>query len=588
MKAKSVRVAAVQFATTCDVEQNLRTCLRMIDATAAEKPQLMVLPEFCNHLSWYDNAEHAWQVALSVDDDFLNAIAGQAKKHNCYIVINVSLRREYPNISVTSLLFSPDGLLLTEHDKQTLMGHENDFFVRAEMSSPVVDSALGRLGIFPCRDGVTFETPRCLALRGAQIFCDSLNSFALDEASLHVPARAPENKVFLVAANKVGPLIPEQQLEAVSAITHIPVAFLMGAGESQIVAPDGTVLARAPRQGEAYVVADIEVTAANNKSRPDGTDIVRSRRPDIYQAIVQPPSAQQLAPDATGQAVGYVDTPAPEAIGAALVRPATGLEGQAAVDDVLAKIEALPEQTRLVVLPTFFWLTDPHQVEPQTAANFSAAVQQQLQAEANNHDLYIAYSAVEALADGFQHIAVLLGPQSVHPEGCLLRQPQLHSAARYPWHRPADDLVTLQTPLGKVALVCGDDVIYPEVFKLAALQGVHLVLAPFDCQESWENQYGLLSRAAENRICVVASSRDNAVGGGLIASLEREFTIMQPWQQRQFDGNINYPILTRQQADVVTATLYPAAAGNKLMSANTDLLLQRPWHLSQEIVKQVI
>jgi len=54
-----------------------------------------------------------------------------------------------------------------------------------------------------------------------------------------------ENKVFVVAANKVGPLVPEDMIEGISAATGIPLEFLCGAGESQVVAPDGTVLAKA-------------------------------------------------------------------------------------------------------------------------------------------------------------------------------------------------------------------------------------------------------------------------------------------------------------------------------------------------------
>ena len=103
-----------------------------------------------------------------------------------------------------------------------------------------------------------------------QLFCDSLNSFALDEASLHVPARAPENKVFLVAANKIGPLIPEELLEAVSEQTHIPLQFLNGAGESQIVSPSGEILARGPRDEEAVVLAEIDLAGAKDKTTEEG------------------------------------------------------------------------------------------------------------------------------------------------------------------------------------------------------------------------------------------------------------------------------------------------------------------------------
>ena len=39
------RVAALQFASSTDLEQNLATCLRMIDQAQEHKPQLLVLPE---------------------------------------------------------------------------------------------------------------------------------------------------------------------------------------------------------------------------------------------------------------------------------------------------------------------------------------------------------------------------------------------------------------------------------------------------------------------------------------------------------------------------------------------------------------
>src|SRR5262245_42410638 len=140
-------------------------------------------------------------------------------------------------------------------------------------------------------DGVVCETPRALALRGAQILCNSLNSFATDEGSLHIPVRAAENRVFVVAANKVGALIPEALLEPVSQQTGIPVKFLSGAGDSQIVAPDGTVLAIASNDKPEVIWADIDVNAWERK-RPDGTDVIRARRPELYGPIGQDPAGQ--------------------------------------------------------------------------------------------------------------------------------------------------------------------------------------------------------------------------------------------------------------------------------------------------------
>ncbi|MEX0828146.1 MAG: nitrilase-related carbon-nitrogen hydrolase, partial [Haliea sp.] len=195
--------------------------------------------------------------------------------------------------------------------------------------------------------------------------------------------------------------------------------------------------------------------------------------------------------------------------------------------------------------------------------------------------LVVATSLVLQHADSVTHCAVLLNHQ-----GLIFCQPQIHATERHCWSALGDNLQTLQLPWGKVAVLTADDVAYPELVKVAALQGVHVLIAPIQIQELWETQYGLPSRAAENRICVLASSRvlADGTGTGMIATLEREFTIMTPWRQRQFDGNINSPMITCQRTGLTVATVHPHRASNKLISANTDLLQGRPWHLCADLV----
>jgi predicted amidohydrolase len=275
----------VQFAVTADVAANLRTCLRMIDEAARHKPDVIVLPEFVNHIAWYENTDHSYRVAVSLDDDFIAGIAAKARDHNCYIKINVTLKRENKKVTGTNILFDPEGMIAGINDKQILMGNENNFLEKATEIAPILSTEIGEVGMYCCMDGVIPEVARALAVRRPQMLLNSLNSFAHDEASLHIPVRAAENKVYVVAANKVGSLVPEEMREAVAARLKIDPSFLEGAGESQIVAPDGTVLAKAPMKGEAVVFADIDLSEADNKLRPDGTDIFTSRRPELYKPI---------------------------------------------------------------------------------------------------------------------------------------------------------------------------------------------------------------------------------------------------------------------------------------------------------------
>ena len=558
---ETIRVAAVQLGAGIDVEENLANCLRMIDKAAEKKPQLMVLPEFVNHCSWYDDNEHCYAVAVPLDGPFTAAIAAKAKEHDCFIVINCTVRRRNNGVTSTNILFGPDGKRLADTDKQVLMGGENNWLERATELGPITDTAIGKLGMFSCMDGVMNETPRCVALRGAQIMCNTLNSFANDEGSLHIPVRAAENRAFVVAANKVGPLVPPGMAEGVAAKLKISAERLHGAGESQIVAPDGTVLARAPESGEAVVVADIVVNDADLKLRPDNTHVFRNRRPELYGPIAEEPRERIY--------VAKSDT-----LNVAIYQP--DADGPEAVDEVVAALEDLASEVRLIVLPELFDQVNGAVADPAASATQADTTIVALQTALAGSDRMIVTSVVDAADSGFCHTGV-----AITAEGVVLRQPQLHACGRHPWASVlGDDVATLDLDWGRLALVTGGDTIYPEAFRLATLQDVEVVAAPTAVLEPWENEFGLAERAAENRMTVVAGSRATKGGVGMVAAPDKDFTLWTEWS-RPFNGDINHPNVTLANAvpGFTTALVDPSTAGNRTVTLKTDVVASRPWTL---------
>lgn len=557
----TIRVAAVQLGVTEDVAANLQTCLRLIDRAAAQAPALIVLPEFVNHIAWYRDAAHCYDVAVSLEDAFMRQIAERAAAHRCYIKLNVTLKRDNGLVTGTNILLDPTGATAGINDKQILMGNENNFLQPADAIAPIVETPLGRLGMYACMDGVIPEPARALAVRGAHILLNSLNSFALDEAALHIPVRAAENKVFVVAANKVGSLVPESLREAVAARLQIAPSFLEGAGESQIVGPDGVVLAKAPRRGEAVVTAEIDPRRAEDKLRPDGTDLLRSRRPSLYRPLADAP------------------TPTPPASAAACVWGAV-IQPQDRADGVAAVAEAIRREAKLIVLPELFPLPHGRVADPAAAAAAgaqTAAALLELLAAAPD-DCAVAFSAVEPVSGGWGHHGLLLTRR-----GVALRQPQLHHAGRHPWvDALGRSLDVADFPWGRVALVVGNDAVYPETFRLAALQHVAATAVPAAILEPWESALGFPERAAENRINVLVA--DRAASG--IYAVTEDFTLWTPWKNRPFDGNINVPEVTRAHATLTLARIYPAATANRLVSQRTDVVDGRPWRLAGPIVEE--
>ncbi|GAA2609526.1 carbon-nitrogen hydrolase family protein [Paractinoplanes durhamensis] len=530
-----VRVAAAQIEAGQDIAANLAACLRVIDAAAAAGAQLAVLPEFCNHLSWYTGRAQAHALATRPGDPFLTAIAGRARRHGMWIKINVTHAWPDGTTGGTNFLFDSSGAVVGTSDKQTLMGAENDFLEPAPAVGPVMETPFGRVGMYACMEGVINEVTRGLVLRGAQVMLNSLNSFALDEADLHIPVRAAENKAWVIAANKVGPLLPVAELPAIAARLGVPPEWLHGAGESQIVAPDGTVVAKAPRTGEAIVVADIDPSAADDKRRPDGTDILATRRPALYGPIADPPMGRQRGPGAPELPVAVVRS-------SGLVRE-TALGG--------AKLIVLPELTG----------------SPAALADVLGGT-----------DAHVVTTVIENAA----HVGVVVGAA-----GIVARQPQLHaSRAVGPagFEPTGKRIVPVDLPWGRLAVVVGDDALFPETFRLAALLDADVVAVPYRVQEPWELSLALPERAAENRLNVVVATPSGQPAA--IFSMSPDFTLWTRWQG-PFTGRISTPIRTDVPGDVLvgTAVVAPAQAANRLVSRLTDLVDGRPWRLLDALTR---
>lgn len=542
----SVRVAVAQFQTGTDVEENLRIVLRMIDEAAAQcAPDVLVLPEFLNHVSWYADDADARRVACTLDGPFLAAIGERAAQHQCWIMANVTVRRgDDEGLTGSNILFDRSGAQAVVSDKQVLMGAENDHLVPGTTITELVTGDAGVLGTYSCMDGVINETPRSLGVRGAQLLLNSLNSFAADEASLHIPVRAPENRVFVAAANKVGPLLPPDVTAFVSENMGVPAAMLQGAGESQIVAPDGTILVMAPTHGEAVVWADLELSVADDKTRPDGTDVMTSRRPSLYRGLSAAPVGRQRPAGA-------------ESLPVAVVQPTEQVASSGEVADAVTRAvaEAAGSGAALIVLPEL----------QGDVAGIAIAL-----AGTSSH-------VVMSVLEGEAHIGLV-----VSADGVVLRQPSLHACGRHPLATTlADEVVVLDLDWGRLAVLPGGDTIYPEAFRLAALADVDVVACPTAILEPWEVATGFRERAAENRMVVIAATSPSVAGTSIICDLPVDAQLWGASRKTAFDGTINDPIVTRavRAPSTTHATVHPHRAADRTITKLTDVVDSRPWQL---------
>jgi len=165
-------------------------------------------------------------------------------------------------------LVDRDGRLLTRYRKAHLFGElDSRSFAAGDDDFDVVDLDGVRVGVLICYDVEFPEAARALALRGADLIAVPTALMRPYEivARTVVPARAIENGLYLAYANRVG--------------TEGELCYC---GESCVVAPDGTVLARAGAFDE-LLVADVD-PAAHTATRTENT-YLRDRRPELYGAL---------------------------------------------------------------------------------------------------------------------------------------------------------------------------------------------------------------------------------------------------------------------------------------------------------------
>ena len=524
LSARPLRVAAAQFAVGTDVDANLATCVRMLDEAAAVGAKLVVLPEFCNHLSVYDSADDCRAVAMPLDGDWLGTLARRAAHHRMYATLAVTVPRAGGRVTVTSVLIDPDGRITATADKQMLMGNERAYLSAGERSNAVAGTAFGSVGLYACMDGVTFETPRALAVSGARLLCNSLNSFARDEASLHVPVRAAENGVWVAAANKVGSLLPPGRAEEFAAALGVPAEALEGAGESQIVDPDGTVVVKAPPTGEAVVVADIDLS----RSRPQRLE---RRRPQVYVPLAGTGTGAPGPADVPSVTVACVPGAQQDAELTPGVLQPPGLIG-----------EAFSAGARLVVLP---------ELTP-APAGIPAGV----------------LVVTTAKRDG-QHVG-----QVWTAGGLVHEQAQIHRCDRHPdVTRLGEGIGLYRTPFGDMAVIVGDDHRYPETIRLAAVAGAHLVAVCWQPEHRWECDLALVERAAENRVSLAACASPGLLAATMLLDPPAD-SLWNPRRSNPFDGTINTPVRTVAGTGdgLLIGTLHPARAANREVSKDTDLV----------------
>lgn len=273
----SVLVAAVQTATTLDVEENRRLVEKLIGEAADAGATLVLFPE-ATMCTFGDASVDLAAVAEPLDGPFVDVLSGCARRHDVTVVAGMferaDTRADAGRVHNTTVAVGPAGLTAAYrkvHLFDALGARESARVAPGDPAeAPVVFGVDGlRAGILTCYDLRFPESARTLVDQGAELLLVPAHWYGgpgkAEVWEVLVAARAIESTAYVVAAGKPAP-------ECV--------------GTSMVVDPAGRVLTRLGRRGEGTATA--EVSAARVAEVRSTLPVLEHRRFGVHPLLATP------------------------------------------------------------------------------------------------------------------------------------------------------------------------------------------------------------------------------------------------------------------------------------------------------------
>ncbi len=456
------RVAAIQFEPRLFAKaENLDALLALTEEAARGGAKLIVTPEMATTAYCWANRDEVAGEVEPVPGDTTNRFAEIAARHGCWIVVGLAEVDPETDIYYNSaVLIGPDGPVGLYRKTHAFIS-EPKWAKDGDLGLPVFATPLGHIAITICMDACYPETARIPALARADVICFPTNWLLEKSPSASWMARAAENHVFFIAANRYG-------LER-------GVQF---SGGSAIIDPDGT-LQSVLDTGDGLVWGWVDPARARDKRLYDAglEDLMADRRPDAYGAITL---NSYLWPHVDFQGL-YDIRPLPEPrtslVAVAQVAPHTGdREGNLAA--IAAATTSLPE-VDLIVFPELA-VTGPvssYEAASTQAESIPGPITSRLQALAAQSGAYLIAGLIERDEESelLFNSAVLVGPAGVVG---VYRKLHLSTEDRG-WATPGNrGLPTFDIPVGRIGMLLGYDALFPESARILAIGGADIIACP--------------------------------------------------------------------------------------------------------------
>lgn len=501
------RVAAIQYEPTLgEKEKNITDLLQFVEEAAQRNARLIVLPEMATTgYCWESRSEIAPYVE-PIPGPTTDRFQQLAAQYDCYITVSLAEVDPTTDVYYNSLaLIGPHNLIGTYRKIHSYIS-EPRWARDGDLDMPVWETPLGRLSGLICQDASFFEAARIPALRKADVLLFPTNWLEEKCPSSWWMARAFENGVYFIVADRYG--------------IERGVQF---SGGSCVIDPDGNIQDYLD-SGDGIVYGEVDLNHSRNKSWESSQgeiigDRIAGRQPTEYMTLVnntylwEPLRYHGLydmgeLPPGQLSCVGIMQVDLQAFLGGRDTEPESVRLYRASpialLRDTLKTLlnDHAPARPDILVLPELMLPGPPgtHESTSEIATRIQAGAIEipgpeidELIVLANEYQISLVLGVVEKVIEErakaielsksgasnptskYYNTVLLIDPEGVYGK---YRKIHLTHSDRL-WANPGNlGFPTFDTPTGRIGLATGYDVLFPETLRVLASKGADLVCAP--------------------------------------------------------------------------------------------------------------
>ncbi len=228
-----------------DRQDNLERLTEQVRQAAELGADIVVTPELSLSGYSYPSTEEIRKVAEPVPGETTAGFAAIARQFGCYVCLALAERDDNTDeVFNSAVALGPSGEVVARHRKIT--AERGWATAGTTLCRSVFDTPWARVGMLICSDTYYGVLPRLLATWGVQLLLVPANwpPAGLDPREVW-QARARENGIFVAVNNRTG---KDLKMDCATAV-------------SQVIAPDGTVLAEGCSDGSRIILCELPAEA---------------------------------------------------------------------------------------------------------------------------------------------------------------------------------------------------------------------------------------------------------------------------------------------------------------------------------------